>query len=416
MLTVLLNGQVIGDLEGAGKRLRLYYYPDAIGQPEFVPLSTGMPATQPRWRGDRVANWLEGLLPEREAVLRRWRAQFGITDLHPESLLAHIGEDVAGAAQFVRKDRLESVLRGEGDLQPLSEAEVADLVRAAYQDVLPFSVEAATGQFSLAGAQAKFALQRLGDGWAVPAGAQPSTHIFKPAVPGFADQDVTEVLSMRLAAQVGLATAHAFVTAFASQRVIVVERYDRVQVRGQWVRVHQENLCQVAGLAPLRKYESQGGLGASACADLIRRHCGAVDVERFAQAVIYNYLVRGSDAHAQNYSLLITPSSVRLAPLYDLNSTLTFGHNFANEMAMRVGGETRFDRIGRADWEQFAREAGLEPEWVLSQLNDMAGRLPGALAEVRADADLAPFREAGAMFQDRLAEWLKVSAATRRHK
>ncbi|MDR1799726.1 MAG: type II toxin-antitoxin system HipA family toxin [Bifidobacteriaceae bacterium] len=414
MLNVLLNGQVIGDLEGVGKRLRLYYHPDATGHPEFVPLSTGLPATQARWKGDRVTNWLAGLLPEREAVLRRWRAQFGVTDLHPESLLAHIGEDVAGAAQFVRPDRTEAVLQGQGDLVPLSEADIAGLVRATRQDVLPYSPESATGQFSLAGAQAKFALQRLGDGWSIPAGAEPSTHIFKPAIPGFDHQDVTEVLSMRLAAQLGLATAHTFVADFEDERVIAIERYDRIQVQGRWLRVHQENLCQAAGLSPLHKYESQAGLGASACASLIRGLCGAADVARFAQAVIYNYLVRGSDAHAQNYALLVTPGSVRLAPLYDLNSTLTIGHNFAREMAMRVGNETRFDHIGREDWDQFGRELGLEPGWVLSQVEDMARRLPGALEAIRATADLDRFEATGALFQDRLNSWLGAVATNLR--
>jgi len=126
----------------------------------------------------------------------------------------------------------------------------------------------------------------------------------------------------------------------------------------------------------------------------------------FARAVAYNYLIRGSDAHAQNYSLLITPGNVRLAPLYDLNTTLPFGSVWARRMAMKVGGEDRFDRIDRASWDLFARDLGLAPEWLLSELADLAGRLPDALADVRSAPDLAGVTTAGSLFQDRLDGWL----------
>jgi serine/threonine-protein kinase HipA len=406
VLYVIWNGLVIGDLDGVGKRLRLRYDPDLVDDPGFVPLSTGLPPTQLRWRGDRIVHWLAGLLPERDGVLRRWRAQFGVTDSYPETLLAHIGEDVAGAAQFVRPDRREAVLEGGGSLADLSDEDIADLVRACRQDVLPYDGGAALGRFSLAGAQAKFALQRTATGWALPGGAEPSTHIFKPAIPGLDHQDVTEVLSMRTAARLGLPTAHTFVASFGGERVIGVERYDRVHVEGRWWRVHQENLGQAAGLSPLFKYESQSGLGTIGCAALIRERCGEADVMAFARAVAYNYLIRGSDAHAQNYSLLITPGNVRLAPLYDLNTTLPFGSVWARRMAMKVGGEDRFDRIDRASWDLFARDLGLAPEWMLAELADVAARLPDALADVRSAPDLAGVTTAGSLFQDRLDGWL----------
>ncbi|MDR1150855.1 MAG: HipA domain-containing protein, partial [Bifidobacteriaceae bacterium] len=342
MLHVLLGGVRIGDLDGTGSRLRFRYDPEALNEPAFVPLSTGMPDRELRWRGGRIRNWLQGLLPEREGVLRRWRAEFGLTDTHPESLLAHIGEDVAGAAQFVRPDRLEAMADRPMSLTVLSDADLATLALAASQDMLPYDADAGLGRFSLAGAQAKFALQATGEGWAVPAGAEPSTHIFKPAIAGLGDQDVSEVLSMRTAARIGLPTARAFLAEFGGWRVIGVERYDRVHAGGRWLRVHQENLCQAAGLSPLLKYESQSGLGAGACAGLIREHCGSGDVATFVRAIVYNYLIRGSDAHAQNYSILIARGGCRLAPLYDINTTLTFGSRWATTMAMSVGGENQF--------------------------------------------------------------------------
>ena len=46
---------------------------------------------------------------------------------------------------------------------------------------------------------------------------------------------------------------------------------------------------------------------------------------RFADALIWNWIVGGTDAHAKNYSLLLSADQVRLAPLYDIASGLPYG-------------------------------------------------------------------------------------------
>ena len=48
-------------------------------------------------------------------------------------------------------------------------------------------------------------------------------------------------------------------------------------------------------------------------------------VWRFADALIWNWLIAGTDAHAKNYSLLLAEDQVRLAPLYDVASALPYG-------------------------------------------------------------------------------------------
>jgi serine/threonine-protein kinase HipA len=37
---------------------------------------------------------------------------------------------------------------------------------------------------------------------------------------------------------------------------------------------------------------------------------------RFADALIWNWLIAGTDAHAKNYSLLLAQDRVRFAPIY----------------------------------------------------------------------------------------------------
>lgn len=413
-LHILMNSDHLGVLDGRGLGVRVVYDRD-LNPADTVPLSVSMPLSRPRYRGRAVANWLAALLPDREPALMRWRRDFGIADLNPESLMAHIGEDVAGAAQFVRDDRLDTVLSRTGHLQPLSGDDVAGLVVAAKQDSLPYDPSTSTGQFSLAGAQAKFALQQLnGGGWALPSGGQPSTHIFKPAIPGLEDQDVGEVVTMRLAAALELPTAHAFISEFGGQRVIGVERYDRWQdADGNWWRVHQEDLCQASGVDPRLKYESNGGPGVAECGQIIRQHCGPGDVATFARSVIFNYLIKGSDAHARNYSLLITPGDIRLAPLYDLNSTLPFGATGeARQLAMRIGGEDQLAAISNGNWRLFAASLHLDEEWVLDQIRNMSAVIPRIIADLAGEPSIAGIADRTVQrFQERSEQWCAEAAA-----
>jgi serine/threonine-protein kinase HipA len=139
----------------------------------------------------------------------------------------------------------------------------------------------------------------------------------------------------------------------------------------------QEDLNQAASLEPFRKYEDQGGLGVRGAADLIRRFCGAADVARFADAVIFNHLTRGSDAHARNHAILIAADAPpTLAPLFDLNATLPHGEAWAQNAAMAVGGQHAFDRVGRSHWLRFAADTGLPEDHVLERLRSLAERLP----------------------------------------
>lgn len=407
-LHILMNSEHIGVVDGAGRGVRVIYDSD-LDPARTVPLSLSIPLTRQRHRGRGVAHWLSALLPDREPVLMRWRREFGVTNLNPESLLAHVGEDVAGAAQFVREDRLEAVLERPGRLQVLDDDDIAGLALAAKRDSLPYDPVTATGRFSLAGAQAKFALQRLDDrSWALPTGSEPSTHIFKPAIPGLEDQDVGEVVSMRAAARLRLPAAHAFIADFAGERVVGIERYDRWRdQQGRWWRVHQEDPCQAGGVDPRLKYESDGGPGVEECGNLIRQRSGRRDVETFARSVIYNYLIRGSDAHARNFSLLITPEDVRLAPLYDLNSTLLFGPAAeARQLAMRVGGEAELTAISLGNWRLFASSLRLDEDWVLYQLGTMATELPGVIADLTRAPDLSGIADRSLQrFRDRADRW-----------
>jgi hypothetical protein len=68
-------------------------------------------------------------------------------------------------------------------------------------------------------------------------------------------------------------------------------------------------------------------------------------VWRFVDALIWNWLIGGTDAHAKNYSLLMAGDQVRLAPLYDIASALPYGmHERKLRFAMKLGGDYRAPR------------------------------------------------------------------------
>ncbi len=385
-LFVVIDGRIAGTLTRTGRRLRLTYE----GGYDGVPLSVSLPTATRRHGDPGVERWVEGLFPERPELLRAWRARLGVTSLHPFDLLAATGEDVAGAAQFVRPERLQDALTRPRGLTPLTDGVVADALRQARADVPIVTASNQQGKFSLAGMQSKIALQRLDDGWALPSGAEPSTHILKPAMPGYPDQDLVELATLRLARELGLAVAEASVLDFEGERALVVERFDREPTPAGWRRVHHEDALQALGLPVALKYQSQGGPPAATIADLLRRVSTSpdADVRAFVSALVFNWRVRGTDAHARNYSLRIAPGEVRLAPLYDLNSFFGLGDASGAGLSMSIGSAFVASEVTDADWRDVAVLAKLPPRWVLDEVARQRDELPGALRRAWASEGL----------------------------
>src|SRR5258708_38980229 len=143
---------------------------------------------------------------------------------------------------------------------------------------------------------------------------------------------------------------------FGGERGMVVERYDRRRVEGRLRRVHQEDICQALGLPPTKKYENEGGPGVRHIVELLRTHSTDrdQDIETFLEAVAFNWLIAGTDAHAQNYAILLgAQGPVRLAPLYDMASILPYPpiDALSLKLAMKIGGEDRLRNIRARQWE-----------------------------------------------------------------
>jgi serine/threonine-protein kinase HipA len=393
-LVVLIDGALAGEVarDRVGGQLRFTYDDGHRGLAGATRLSASMPLVRREHPDEVVRNYMWGLLPDNERVIRRWAGEFQVSPSDPFGLLANTGEDCAGAVQFARPERVDEASKA-GGVKWTDEAEVADRLRALRADGSAWRPQRTNGLFSLAGAQSKFALFREGGKWGEPYGRMPTTHIIKPGIPGIGDHAVNEHICMTTARNLGLSAAFTELVVFEDQPAVVVERFDRVRQGDAWRRVHQEDACQALGISPTAKYQSEGGPGAADISALLRSVVQPADqalvaVSRFGEALAFNWLVGGTDAHAKNYALLYSGPVARMAPLYDIASTLPYvessaqrGHYDQVRMAMKIGGKYRSREIDAGRWRAAAAELGTGPDLFIGRITDLAERLPDALAD-----------------------------------
>jgi serine/threonine-protein kinase HipA len=418
-LLVLMGDTVAGVLtRSSDGKLRFEYDDDYRHRHDTTPLSLSMPLQVASHADHVVTPWLWGLLPDNDAVLRRWARHFHVSSASAFSLLATpVGEDCAGAVRFAAPEDGERIQRRAGAVEWLSEDDVATLLRDLREDSATWLGRAFTGQFSLAGAQAKTALRRSDGRWGRPSGSAPTTHILKPAVTGLDDHDLNEHLCLDAARRAGLMVARTAIARFGAETAVVVTRYDRSFEEETVVRVHQEDVCQTLSFPPARKYQNEGGPAAADVTALLRRSMRPAiaeeAVERFADALIWNWLIGGTDAHAKNYSLLLAGRTVRLAPLYDIASALPYGtHERKLRLAMKIGGS--YDVYPRRNtWPAAARELGLDPGALLDRVRELCERAPDAFADAAKASEVVALARAlpsalSALVGDRAARCAKL--------
>jgi len=389
-LIALANGREMGIVTYRNARLSFVYDELWRQGPNAYPLSLSMPLASAQHGHSRIEPFLWGLLPDNDRVLENWGRRFQVSPRNPFRLIANVGEDCAGAVQFVRPERLEP-LRTEParrEIQWLTEDDLAERLRTLRVDHAAWRAAADTGQFSLAGAQPKTALLYQRGRWGVPSGRTPTTHILKPPTGEWDGHAENEHFCLKLARACGLVVPNSSVERFRDEIAIVIERYDRMTIAGQRLRVHQEDMCQAVGLHPTRKYENEGGPGVRRIVELLRQNssAGDEDVQTFLDAIAFNWLIAGTDGHAKNYALLLGgEGAVRLAPFYDVASVLPYRNvNLAKaKLAMKLGGEYRLRNIGLREWRRLAEDVRTDAGALIARVQAMAAELPDLIATVQ---------------------------------
>ena len=336
-------------IRGPEFRIRLEWCPEGIerwglGSPA---LSVGLPIGAPIGPRDmRGLDFFENMLPEGPA-LERMAALAGVRPADTYGMLAAFGRDCAGAI-MVLPDGNRPGGNADSGYSPMTPGDLQRVIGAL--DVAPLGAAPERGfRPSLAGFQRKALLGRADDGtWQLPSGDAPSTWILKPDSPHA--MAANEVTCMRLAAACGLPVPEAELLDVAGLPLLAVKRYDRrdTPAGGIPVRVHQEDGCQATARPPGLKYEEQGGPALRDLADVIRNFGDPRDVASLLRRTTFNMAVGNADAHAKNFSVLHESDgpAARLAPLYDVLSTIAFEPTDSAGRPMRA--DTHLgQRVGR---------------------------------------------------------------------
>jgi serine/threonine-protein kinase HipA len=347
-LAVWMNGQRVGVWFWSRTGTPGFRYDASWTQsPQARALSVSLPipAAGGDVMGAKVEHYFDNLLPDSPRIRDRLRRRFAAPSTRAADLLAAIGRDCVGAVQLL-PDGAQPPAHDRIDSQPLTQTQIEGLLGDVTDDGIGADSLLADFRVSIAGAQEKTALLRIGNKWHLPQGATPTTHIFKLplGLVGNVRADMTqsvenEWLSHTLLRALGFEVAGTEMGQFGRQNVLIVERFDRRWMDGKrWIaRLPQEDFCQATGTPGDLKYESDGGPGIRACLALLAGSNQAkADSLNFVLAQLAFWLLAAIDGHAKNFSIFLERGGgYRMTPLYDVLSAWPIVGNGPNQISPR---------------------------------------------------------------------------------
>jgi serine/threonine-protein kinase HipA len=408
-LAVWANGSLIGTWEYLAGEHQFAYDPTWLTSPASRRLSLSlpfMPGNLPH-RGAFVGNFFDNLLPDSETIRRRLQGKFRTPSAGTFDLLAAIGRDCVGAVQLLPVG-VEPTGWNRIDALPLDEAGVEKVIDHAVTAarVLGQDSEEDELRISLAGAQEKTALVRHQDRWCKPAGATPTTHIFKlpMGLVGNMRADMSssvenEWLCARLLTALGFPVAGCEIGHFGQRKALIVERFDRLLTATDdgtpWLaRLPQEDFCQALGLPSSLKYQSDGGPGMRELMRLMELGSNANgDKLTFVKAQLAFWLMAATDGHAKNFSIFHERGGgYRMTPLYDVLSIWPIIGTGPNQLsprraklAMALRGKNvhyQLNEIHSRHWQTLALQSGVADAF--DQMVALVLQVPVALEEAQA--------------------------------
>lgn len=353
---------------------------------------------------DAVFNFFDNLLPDSPIVRDRIVKRYHAKSRQPFDLLSEIGRDSVGAVTLIPED--ETVTHPIMAWEKLTEARLEEVL-TAYKADIPLGMIREENDFriSVAGAQEKTALLRIGNDWCIPKGITPTTHIIKlpigeirqPNAKLDLSQSVdNEYYCLLLAKELGLNVPDAEIIKAGRVRALAVERFDRRwnTERTVLLRLPQEDMCQTFGLPSSVKYESDGDPGiARIMAFLMGSSEALKDRYDFMKFQVFQWLIGATDGHAKNFSVFIQAGgSYRLTPFYDIISAFpvlggTGIHISDLKLAMGLnaskGKKTAIDKIYPRHFLATAKVLRFPEVQMHEILSDFARMIPAALDNVK---------------------------------
>jgi serine/threonine-protein kinase HipA len=150
-----------------------------------------------------------------------------------------------------------------------------------------------------------------------------------------------EFIAMRLARLVGLNVASVTLERSANRDVLLVERFDRVSVKGAWRRRGVLSALTLLGLDEIMaRYASYEDF-----AEVIRHRFtdAHTTLRELFSRLVFNVLCGNTDDHARNHAAFWDGKSLTLTPAYDICPQGRTGNEASQ--AMLISGEDRMSRI-----------------------------------------------------------------------
>jgi serine/threonine protein kinase HipA of HipAB toxin-antitoxin module len=290
-------------------------------------------------------------------------------------LLAYFGRESAGALTLLADGEREA----PGSLQPLSLDELERRIQAMPERALTAT---APKRMSAAGAQQKLLLVLRGDApdytLYEPVGSEPSMHLLKPDMraAGYPHSAINEFFCMKLARKMGLDVPDVHFLR-APSACYVIDRFDRDVASAPAGRVHTIDAMQLLNYDRGFKYQRANAQElARAIERTSTRALARLSVFRWT---VFNVVVGNADAHLKNLSFFVDARGYRLAPFYDIVSTVVYhtpthrpdhrGDDWPHcELTMPLGNATRFADIDADALIAFGQALGLRDKAAATEL------------------------------------------------
>ena len=232
-------------------------------------LSLSLPIREQPYSNSECRGFFNGVLPENENVRTLIGKRFGINPKNDFSILNSIGYDCAGAVSFLPKDKspnLQESYKISGTV--LSNDELEKYINEL--PLKPLALGAKDVRLSLAGAQDKTAVVKIGKNIALPDKDIPTTHILKPIITRFKETIENEYICMQTAKKLGIDIPDNEIGQINNTKYYLVSRYDRKIIKSDnniytVERIHQEDFCQALNIPSVYKYQSEGGVSFKQC-------------------------------------------------------------------------------------------------------------------------------------------------------
>jgi serine/threonine-protein kinase HipA len=239
-------------------------------------------------------------------------------------------------------------------------------------------------RFSLAGVQLKFSAGMVANRLTVPVTGIGGSWIVKLPANAFARLPENEYAMMELARAIGLDVPRvelidvdtiegmpADLPALRSDEprlAYAIARFDRTS---NSERIHCEDFNQIADQQPEHKYD---GKASHWIANVVATLCESADLDEFVRRLVFGVCTGNNDMHLKNWALSYPGGRVaRLAPLYDYVCTrLYYPHG---PLALTIGGERAFERVGHDALRAFARRAEISVRRALVLADEVVEKL-----------------------------------------